>query len=151
VQELTSAIPEGSAVNEAGWYGLFEYEGIKTPNAAGDFDFGVMNASNPSSFITDGVGSGPRILNDSDAADSTTFTFVVTGTGLNLISEADWMNTLSTGVTPGYNFGVRFQGIDGSIGSDLATTTTTTEVPLPPAVLLGAMGLGLFGAVRRRR
>ncbi len=147
VQALTSATPEGSAVNEAGWYGLFEYEGIKTPNAAGDFDFGIMNASNPNSFITDGVGSGPRINNDSDAADSTTFTLAVAGTGLDLISETDWMNTLSSGVTPGYNFGVRFQGIGEE--SDLATTTT--EVPLPPAVLLGAMGLGMFGVVRRRR
>jgi len=155
VQALTSAIPEGSAVNEAGWYGLFEYEGIKTPNAAGDFDFGTMNADNPSSFITDGVGSGPRILNADNAHDSTTFTFAVTGTGLNLITEADWMAALSTNLPsggPGYNFGVRFQGIDGSIGSDLATTTTTTsEVPLPPAALLGVIGLGTAGLFRRRR
>lgn len=147
----SSAIPENSATNQTGWFDKWSSDGIKTPNAAGDFDFGVMNADNSNSFITDGVGSGPSIL-DLVSNDSTTYTFNIAGTGLQGISDSDFetafMNELSANAGF-YSFGVRFQGIPGSIGSDLAVPTTTTPVPVPGAMLLAALGMGLVGLVRR--
>jgi len=151
----SSAIPENSASNQAGWYEKWKSDNIKTPNAAGDFDFGVMNAGNANSFITDGVGSGPSIVNLVDSNDSTTYTFNVAGTGLQGVSdsyfETAFMNELSANAGF-YGFGVRFQGIPGSIGSDLAVqTTTTTPVPIPGAVVLASLGMGLVGLVRRSK
>ncbi len=149
----SSAIPENAATNEAGWYAKWKSNDIKTPNAAGDFDFGVMNASNGNAFITDGVGSGPRILNLVDSNDSTTFTFRLTGTGLQSMSdpafETAFMNELSTSAGY-YNFGVRFQGIPGSIGSDLAVKTQLNPVPIPGAFVLAGVGIGFVGMMRRR-
>ena len=153
----SSAIPENSATNEAGWYAKFEYEEIKTPNAAGDFDFGVMNANSKNSFITDGVGSGPRILNDDNSNDSTTFTFAISGTGLQSMSDADFeeafMNELSSGTGGDYAFGVRYQGIPGNQSSDLATpgTPDVNPVPVPGAAVMGLFGLALAGGYRRFR
>ncbi len=152
--------PENQAAgfSESGWYGLWENNGIKTPNAAGHFDFGIMNAGhNPNNFITDGVGSGPRITNTADGNDSTTFVLQVTGAGLNTgdaAIEQAFMNALSSPQNQGtgYNFAVRFQGIGNSStlgSSDLAVSTVV--VPAPTAAALGSLGLGLIGWVCRRR
>lgn len=151
----SSAIPENSSFNESGWFQKWLSEGIKTPNAAGDFDFGVMNSDSSNAFITDGVGSGPRINNLIDGNDSTTFTFNLVGTGLQSLSDADFeaafMNELSSD-TGFYSFGVRYQGIGTAGLSDLAVPTTTTNaVPVPGAVLLGGLGLGLVGAINRKK
>jgi hypothetical protein len=144
--------PEGSPVaNEDGWYGLWESNGIKTTNSAGDFDVGILNDNNATKFITDGVGSGPRIENISDSSDSTTFTLNVVGTGLDTAGiEAAIMSELSApqqvgGI--GYSFAVRFQGIGPNDDSDLATTI----IPAPGAAALAAFGLGIVGWVHRRR
>lgn len=146
----SSAIPENSASNEIGWYEKWKSGDIKTPVAAGNFDFGVMNSDNDKAFITDGVGSGPSILNAVDTNDSTTYTFNVVGTGLQSISDSDFetafLNELSTGAGY-YSFAVRFQGIPGSIGSDLAVAN---PIPVPGAVVLAGLGMGLVGLVRRR-
>ena len=144
-------LPANDATDEAGWFGKWLNEGIKTPNAAGDFDFGVMNADSENAFITDGIGSGPRIENFLDSNDMTTFTLSLEGSGLQSMTdelfEDAFMSELSSD-TGFYNFAVRFQGVgpDGE-GSDLATTV----VPLPGAAALAAMGLGLVGWVNRRR
>jgi len=153
----SQVIPENqpSNFNEAGWYGLFESNGIKTPNAAGGFDFGVMNADNATAFITDGQGNGPQILNSSDSNDSTTYLLNLVGTGLDTgdsAIEKAIANALSDpkdGNPSGYTFAVRFQGIPTG-GSDLATPTTTV-VPAPGAAALAAFGLGIVGWVNRRR
>ena len=136
VQALGSAIPEGSAVNEAGWYGLSEYEGIKTPNAAGDFDFGVLNNSDPNHFINAGAGagSGPAIFNYSDGADSTTFHVCRYRNWSGHPQRRGLYAALSSDVPgggEGRNFAVRFQGIGPDDDSDLAT------VPLPRPCFLG--------------
>jgi hypothetical protein len=154
----SQVIPENqlSTFNETGWYGLFESNGIKTPNAAGDFDFGIMNAGNANSFITDGQGNGPRILNSSDSNDSTTYLLNLVGTGLDTGDSAIEQAIMSALSSPqnsdlAYTFGVRFQGIPTG-GSDLAApTTTTTVVPAPGAAALAAFGLGIVGWVNRRR
>ena len=148
----SSAIPENSLSNESGWYSKWASDGIKTPNAAGDFDFGVMNSSSSNSFITDGVGSGPRITNTSDSNDITTFTLNIAGTGLNndsLIENA-FMTELSTDAGF-YSFGIRYQGIGTNGLSDLAVPGTPPPVPLPGAAVLAALGLGIAGFVNRRR
>ncbi|MFH1108040.1 MAG: hypothetical protein V1790_02415 [Planctomycetota bacterium] len=150
-------VPEGqdeTSFNEAGWYGLFETNGIKTPNAAGDFDFGVMNAGNANSFITDGQGSGPQILNSSDSNDSTTYLLNLVGTGLDTGDSAIEQAIASALSVPqiddlAYTFAVRFQGIPTG-GSDLATPTPPV-VPAPGAAALAAFGLGIVGWVHRRR
>jgi hypothetical protein len=153
----SQVIPENqpSTFNEAGWYGLFESNAIKTPNAAGDFDFGIMNAGNANAFITDGVGSGPRILNDSDSNDSTTYLLNLLGTGLDTgdsTIEQAIMSALSVPQNGGlaYTFGVRFQGIPSGGGSDLATPTPPV-IPAPGAAALAAFGLGIVGWVNRRQ
>jgi hypothetical protein len=148
----SSAIPENSASNETGWYEKWKSNDIKTPNAAGDFDFGVMNADNSNSFITDGVGSGPSILNAVDANDSTTYTFNVVGTGLQSVSDSDFETAFMSELSANagfYSFGVRFQGIPGNVTSDLAVPTTN-PIPVPGAVVLAGLGMGLVGLVRRR-
>ncbi len=157
----SQVIPENqpSSFNEAGWYGLFESNGIKTPNAAGDFDFGILNdGANANKFITDGVGNGPRIANTVDSNDSTAFLLNVVGTGLNTGDAAIEQAVASALSFPqngglGYTFGVRFQGIPTG-GSDLATPTSQPPppvVPAPGAAGLAALGLGIVGWVNRRR
>ena len=152
----SQVIPENqpSNFNEEGWYGLFESNGIKTPNAAGDFDFGVMNAGNANSFITDGQGSGPRIENSLDSNDSTTYLLNLVGTGLDTGDSAIEQAIASALSVPqnsdlAYTFAVRFQGIPTG-GSDLATPTPPV-VPAPGAAALAAFGLGIVGWVNRRR
>jgi hypothetical protein len=143
-----------SSFNETGWFALWEDNGIKTPNAAGDFDFGIMNDNVANKFITDGVGSGPRIENFSDSNDHTTFTLQVSGTGLDTGDagiEQAFLAALSApqNDSGSYNFAVRFQGIGANGDSDLATTTVL--VPAPGAAALAAFGLGLVGWMNRRR
>jgi hypothetical protein len=153
----SQVIPENqpSNFNEEGWYGLFESNGIKTPNAAGDFDFGVMNASNANAFITDGQGNGPRIENSLDSNDSTTYLLNLVGTGLDTGDStieqaiASALSVPKEGNPSGYTFAVRFQGIPTG-GSDLATPTPPV-VPAPGAAALAAFGLGIVGWVNRRR
>jgi len=153
----SQVIPENqpSNFNEAGWYGLFESNGIKTPNAAGDFDFGIMNAGNANSFITDGNQPQPAIYNTSDSNDSTTYLLNLVGTGLatgdSTIEQAiaSALSDPKDGNPSGYTFAVRFQGIPTG-GSDLATPTPPV-VPAPGAAALAAFGLGIVGWVNRRR
>ncbi len=135
-----------SPPNVAEWYARYDTNNISTPNAAGDFDFGVMNNDTVNAFITDGTGgpTSPKI----HIGDTTTFTLAVTGSGLNGLSDSSFLDALSVGGTAGaFNFGVRFQGVGGE-GSDLATTTI---VPVPAAVLLGAFGLFGVGVTRRTK
>lgn len=152
----SSAVPENTSINQSGWFSRWAPNSIKTPNAAGDFDLGVLNNNNSNAFVTGGTGSGPRISNLTDGNDSTMFTLNLVGTGLqsltNAAFEQAFLSELSTGAGF-YNFGVRFQGIANDL-SDFAvatTTTTTNPVPVPGAVLLGALGLGMVGFMNRNR
>ncbi|MCO6437795.1 MAG: VPLPA-CTERM sorting domain-containing protein [Phycisphaerae bacterium] len=133
--------------NPSGWWVRYDPGNIKTPNAAGFFDFGVMNANSVPAFITDGTGSGIQIVEGA----SETYTFDIVGTGLDNLSNAQFesafWNELSTGGTAGaFNFGVRFQstGPTGG-GSDLAVTT----IPLPGAAWLVLAGLPGLVFLRR--
>jgi len=149
----STVIPENSSSNQPGWYGLWQFDGIKTPTGGGKFDFGILNdGQNVNKFIDDGVGSGPRIENTDNSNNSTTFTLNIFGAGLNTgdsAIEQAFMSEFSVpnnGVGGGYNFGARFQGIPPD-GSDFATTV----VPAPGAAALAAFGLGIVGWVNRRR
>ena len=152
----STVIPENSSSNQTGWYGLWEFDGIKTPTGGGDFDFGILNdGQNVNKFITDGVGKGPLIENTDNSNDSTTFTLNIVGTGLNTGDSAieqaiaSALSVPKDGNPSGYTFGVRFQGIPTG-DSDFATTTTAV-VPAPGAAALAAFGLGIVGWVHRRR
>jgi len=141
-----------AAPNESGWYARFDLQGgIKTPNSAGDFDFGVLNQSNANPFITGGTGSGSRVI----VGETTLFTLALVGTGLNSVADAvfesAFMGELSTGGNAGaFMFGARFQGLtDG--GSDFAVGSRPPVVPVPSAVLLAAFGLAGAGWINRRK
>ncbi len=126
--------------NEAGWYGRFDPDEIKTPNAAGFFDFGVMNNSTINAFITDGIGKTPNI----SPGATTTFTFAVTGSGLSSLTDSSFLSALSVGGSAGaFNFAVRFKGIGPDDDSDLAV------VPVPSSMVLCALGLGSLGMLQR--
>lgn len=144
--------------NQSGWWGKYELGEIKTPNGAGDFDYGVMNASASDAFITDGVGapSAPRI----NIGQTTTFTLAIVGTGLNSLTDAAFesafLSELSTGGTAGaFSFAVRFQGLVND-GSDLGTTTVRPPgdpnvIPIPGAAIMALVGMGGVGSFLRLR
>lgn len=153
----SSAVQENSSFNQSGWFTRWAPNNIKTPNGAGRFDFGVLNHNAANAFVTGGTGSGPRISNLVDGNDSTLFTFNIIGTGLQSLSDAAFeqafLSELST-KSGYYNFGVRFQGIGAGGLSDFAVSTTsssTNPVPVPGAVALGALGLGLVSFIQRKR
>ncbi len=137
--------------NQSGWFAKYELGGIKTPNGAGDFDYGVMNASASDAFITDGVGapSAPRI----NVGQTTTFTLAIIGTGLNTMSDAAFesafVSELSTGGTAGaFHFAARFQGLVNN-GSDLGVPTNV--IPVPGAAIMALVGMGGVGSFLRLR
>ena len=130
------------APTEDGWYGRFDPDEIKTPNAAGFFDYGVMNNSTVNAFITDGVGTSPNIT----PGETTTFTLAVTGTGLSSLTASSFLSALSVGGPAGaFNFAVRFKGIGPDDDSDLAV------VPIPSSMILCALGLGSLGMLQRSK
>ena len=145
-----TAIPSGSVSPSAtGWYAKFALEDIKTPNDAGDFDFGVLNHNASGAFITGGNGSEPKI----DIGETHTFTLAVVGTGLDDFTNAQFESAFagafsSDDPSGDYFFGVRFQGVATGGGSDLAVPTQM--VPIPGAAVMAMMGLGGVFATRRR-
>lgn len=138
VQMVTSL----GAPNEDGWYARFDPDAIKTPNAAGFFDFGVMNNSTVNAFITDGIGASPNIT----PGETTRYTLAVTGSGLSSLTDSSFLSALSVGGSAGaFNFAVRFKGIGPDDGSDLAV------VPVPSSMILCALGLGSLGMLQRNK
>lgn len=146
------ALPEGSGTSESGWFAMYDLNGIKTPSRGGDFDFGILNNNNPNAFLTGGVGNGPVILNQGEDHDATTFSLTISGTGLNSISNTDFealfFDELSDG-SDQLNFAVLFEGFRrlGRPGKDGLITAST---PVPPAVILCAMGLLSAGMFLKR-
>ena len=89
-----------------------------------------------------------------------TFTFLVTGTGLNNLTAANMLAAMSSNGTAG--FVVRFRGFaDGTSDKDIAGVVTPppppppppTAIPAPPGLVLAGMGFGclLLGRLRSRR
>lgn len=155
--DLDDSGPQATTVlgspNESGWWARYDVQGgIKTPNGAGDFDFGILNQSNPNPFITGGTGSGSQIV----IGETTLFTLAIVGTGLNSLSDAAFesafMSELSTGGSAGaFPFGARFQGVNGEPGSDFAVGFPRPPVvPVPSAALLAMLGLGGVACAKRR-
>lgn len=139
VVELVSP-PNG----EAGWYAKFASNSIGAPGGY-NFDFGVMN-NGTANFIHDGMGGStlPKIY----SGETTTFSLLVVGLGLDVLSDSSFLNELSTsGDSGAFNFAVRFQSIGTAGLSDLATTV----VPVPASVLLGILGLFGVGVNQRKK
>lgn len=139
--------------NESGWWSRYDVQGgIKTPNSAGDFDFGVLNQRQPNPFITGGVGNGSNVA----IGETTLFTLGVTGAGLddlsNSVFESFFMAELSTGGSAGaFAFGARFQGLtDGSSDFAVGTPPPPSVVPVPSAAFLALLGMGGVGIIARR-
>lgn len=85
-----------------------------------------------------------------------TFTFNVTGSGLNNLTAANLLAAMSSNGTAG--FAVRFRGFaDGSSDKDIAGVVVPPPppkgVPAPPGLVLAGMGMGclLLGRLRLRR
>lgn len=134
-------IPGSSTVNN----------GVST-SPYGNFDIGAAVGG-------DWLGGGQPSTGGLAVGESATFTFTVTGQGLNNLSAANILAATSSNGTAG--FVVRFRGFnDGSSDKDIAgvicpapPTPTPGAVPAPPGVLLAGMGLGcmILGRVRFRR
>lgn len=83
-----------------------------------------------------------------------TFSFLVSGTGLNNLSAANLLTAMSSNGTAG--FVVRFRGFnDGSSDKDVAGVVVkppvNNPVPAPPALVLAGIGfVALIGRARRK-
>jgi hypothetical protein len=102
----------------------------------GDFDIG---AASTSSWLSGGNPTGGIGVNETE-----TFTFNLTGTGLDLLTTQNFIDAFSTGGE--YWFGARFRGLDDD-GSDKVPGNTT--IPEPSTLLL--LGTGIAGFIFSRR
>lgn len=122
----------------------------------GQFDVG---ASTGGSFEGQGSPNGGIAVGS-----SATFTFDLTGSGLDTLNVMSFVDTLSTGTGAGQGYQfmvVRFRGFNNG-GSDKVPANWTPPgpnpgptpgptVPVPPTVLLGALGFSLAFLPRLRR
>lgn len=152
----TTVIPEVSGTqHEAGWFGKWQNDGIKTPGQFGDFDFGVRNTAQGSdAFITSASGNGPSIMNKVPNQNSSVFNFAVSGTGFDTMTPEELEQAFASALSSGnYAFALRFRNGEADVAAANGQGSgpgNGGQVPLPGAVVLGAVGLGLAGAFRKR-
>jgi hypothetical protein len=126
-----------------GWSALFNPDGINTPGQYGSFDL-AGDTGGPTfngGSVADGIPAPPDT--------KFSFSFLLTGTNLNLLNENSFLGLLSEpgpGQSNPQPFIARFQGIGpDEEGSDVAV------VPEPTTMLLLGFGLvGLAGFGRKR-
>lgn len=149
--------PAGSPpANEMMLIGGSSFTNTISGSPYGSFDIGAATGG---SFL-----GGGTPLPGIEVDQTGTFEFTVTGTNLHRLTAARLMDTYSTGGSKSAPFLVRFRGFeDGSSDKVVGGITcdppppppppTGGEVPAPPAVLLGLIGVGggLLGRVVRRR
>ncbi len=102
-------------------------------NGFGQFDVGVLN-SLTGNYINDGTGTGPQI----SAGQSRSFTLAVAGSGLNTLTTANFLSTLSSGTAANgaQPFVARAQRVGPNGASDFLRV-----VPLPPTLAMVLSGL----------
>jgi hypothetical protein len=143
--DLITAILLSSTDTDFGLIGAAPFDGTTDVDADpfGDYDFGA-------SITNDWLGGGSP--NTGIPVSTTeTFTFSLTGTMLDLLSEESFVNAFPTGVGGECCdewMVVRFRGIEIGEGSDKVPTDFT---PIPEPSTLFLVGLGLVGIVLWRR
>jgi hypothetical protein len=135
-----------SFTGETGWSGYYNPNGINTPGQFGLYDMAGLTGPN--------FNGGDA--NDGIPISSTfSFSFILTGSDLNLLDDDDFLGRLSANEPGGgdqfqYFIG-RFQrtGFDGE-GSDVAIPG---DIPVTEPAIIFLLGIGLagLGAITRKR
>lgn len=153
VQNETSV--DGSAAQRPVAYQKGKSDRIKTPTHAGVFDIAIATARPDRGYIGSAAGGRSRIAGSGSFGDTTSLSLNIVGTGLQSLSNAAFEQAFVSEASSNkgfHAFGVRFQAVGANGFSDFAVPmSSTSPVPIPGAVVLGAVGLGIVGLVMRKR
>ncbi len=141
-EDLITGSTFGTTLSSFSLIGAPTFDNSISVRPFGDFDEG---ASTSNSWLGGGAPSTGIAVGDSE-----TFTFNLTGSNLNELSEADFLNTLSYDAASGqsYWFAARFRGFDDG-GSD--KVPANNPIPEPATMLLFGTGLASLASFRLRK
>lgn len=153
-----SVFSASGTANDAGWFGIFNLNDINTPNPLGDYDLGAStgnpnagNFPNPP-IATSGDINGGFPNAGIEQGETGVFMFTLTGTDLDLLTAASFLDLGPDGGSTDNFFAVRFQRLDDNgVTSDVAVPTPDSAVPLPAALPLMGGVIAVFGGLAFRR
>ena len=153
-----SLFSASGTANNAGWFGIFNPNDINTPTPLGDYDLGAStgnpnagNFPNPP-IATSGDINGGFPNAGIEQGETGVFMFTLTGTDLDLLTAASFLDLGPDGGSTDNFFAVRFQRLDDNgVTSDVGVPTTDTAVPLPAALPLMGGAIAVFGGLAFRR